>query len=53
VAAASGGEGGTAEVAVRKDWDAESARLAARALRAGEPASMVRGVVCRWQASRD
>jgi SAM-dependent methyltransferase len=37
VAAASGGEGGTAEVAVRKDWDAESARLAARALRAGEP----------------
>lgn len=37
MAAAIGGEGGTAEVPVRKDWDAESARLAARALRAGEP----------------
>ena len=37
MAAASDGERGTAKVPVRKDWDAESARLAARALRAGEP----------------
>lgn len=37
MAAASDGERGTAKVPGRKDWDAESARLAARALRAGEP----------------